>query len=203
MAASLLFYFTGQDVIMKPALTFFVFYFLFTGSIAQIVQFQGETIEITVDDHIACVKGEYYLKNLLKEFKQQSLIYPFIVSDELPFPDSIRIFIKPDSTLIPFKIIPGAIAFSVLLDPQSITCFCVTYFQKTPGHQMEYLLTSTRQWKKPLEFATYIVKLPLQSKIEDFSLEYNELIRKNGEQIFIVRRKNYMPVDNLRLKWKD
>lgn len=203
MAALLLFYFTGQDVIMKPALTFFVFYFLFTCSIAQIVQFQGETIEITVNGHIACVKGEYYLKNRLGQFKQQSLIYPFIVRDELPFPDSISVFLMSDSTFLPFKIIPGAIAFSVLLDPQSVTCLCVTYFQKTPGHQMEYLLTSTRQWKRPLEFATYIVKLPLQSKIEDFAPEYDQLIRKNGEQILIVRRKNYMPEDNLRLKWRD
>jgi hypothetical protein len=188
---------------MKPALTFFVFYFFFTGSIAQTVQFQGGTIEITVKEHIACVKGEYYLKNLLKEFKQQSLIYPFIVKDELPFPDSIRVYLLPDSVFIPFKIIPGAIAFSILLDPQSVTCFCVTYFQKTPGHLMEYLLTSTRQWKRPLEFATYIVRLPLQSMIEDFSPEYDQLIRKNNEQILIVRRKNYMPQDNLRLKWKD
>ena len=69
--------------------------------------------------------------------------------------------------------------------------------------KMEYLLTSTRQWKRPLEFATYIVKLPLQSKIEDFSLEYDQLIWKNGEQILTVRRKNYMPEDNLRIKWRD
>lgn len=188
---------------MKPALIFFVFYFLFTSSIAQTVQFQGETIEITIHDHVACVKGEYYLKNNLKQFKQQSLIYPFIIRDELPFPDSIRVFLLPDSVIIPFKYIPGAIAFSVLLDPKSTICFCVIYIQKTPRHLMEYLLTSTRRWKEPLEFATYIVKLPLQSKIEDFLPQYDQLIKENGEQIFIVRRKNYMPEDNLRLKWKN
>lgn len=178
--------------------------FLFCGvfwqfPFAQSLQFFGEKIEITVHDEHAEVRGEYHFKNNSNQTVQRTLFYPFEINEDLPYPDSISVM--HDEKAISFNLQNDGIGFSVTIPPENISVYEVFYSQKTPARKMEYILTTTQRWQKPLHFAEYILKMPLNLQLTYLSLTDPEWEIKDNYKIYRIHKTNYMPTANFRVEW--
>lgn len=78
----------------------------------------------------------------------------------------------------------------------------VFYSQKALANQCEYILTSTREWNRPLQFARYIIKIPEDMHLVYISMDYQEEKIQNNQHIYSISRVDFMPKENLKIVWK-
>jgi len=184
----------------KTIYILFLYYgVLLQSAFAQSLQFWGEKIEITIHEEHAEVRGEYHFKNSSSHSVQRTLFYPFMIKEDLPYPDSISVM--HDAESISFNRQNDGIGFSVTIPPESICVYEVFYSQKTPAQKMEYILTTTQRWQKPLSFAEYILKMPLNLQLKYLSLTNPEWEIKDNYKIYRIYKTNYMPTTNFMVEW--
>lgn len=172
-------------------------------SFAQAPQFFREKIEVIVEKEDYCqLKGIYYFKNISEKIIEQVLFYPFVINDELPYPDSIKVVNMRDNKPVPFTKSKKGIFFSIQIPPKSIYAYNVNYYQKTPACSMEYILTTTKTWNRPLDQAEFIIKIPLSFNLISLSMKFNKKVDTGDKTIYYIIRKNFMPETNLLIKWE-
>ena len=168
----------------------------------QSIQFIREKIELHIFDSYSHVKGTYYFQNIGSENTSQNLYYPFVVNNDLPYPDSISIRDSLTNKIIDCKYSDLGVTFALQVPAKSIVIYTVHYYQRTPANMMEYILTTTQRWKQPLIKAEYLITAPLHLKIKFLSMQF-ELLKKNKERTFYFNKEiNFMPVENIIIKWK-
>lgn len=168
----------------------------------QSLQFYGEKIEICIQGEYAQVSGEYYFRNNTSRPLRHTLYYPFVINQDLPWPDSISVYQVSEKKSISYREAKAGILFMLVVPPNSMDIYKVTYRQRTPGGKMEYILTTTQKWGHPLVFAEYNISLPEEYKLIDFSITPDSRQVINHEQIIKINRQNYLPTKNLKLYWE-
>jgi hypothetical protein len=168
---------------------------------AQSLQFWGEKIEVTIYNHHADVWGEYHFKNNSSNTVHQTLYYPFVVNPHLPYPDSIAVTSHSQRSPIPIRKSNNGIYFPVSIAPHQPAIYKVFYSQATTASQMEYVLTTTQGWHKPLVWTEYQVKIPLFLRLKYLSLTNPEIELTDKYKIYRVHKINYMPNVNLKVAW--
>ena len=168
----------------------------------QALQFYGEKIEVCIQGEYAQVTGEYYFKNNTSRSLHQAMFYPFVINQDLPWPDSISIYLVSEKKSITYREAKAGILFMIVVPADSMVIYKVTYRQRTPGRKMEYILTTTQKWGHPLVFAEYNLSLPEEYKLMDISLTPDSRQVINHKQIIKINRQNYLPTKNLKLYWE-
>ena len=181
---------------------FLLSWVIYQNADVQPLQFLGEKIEVTIHEKYAEVRGQYHFQNRAKQEISRTLFYPFVINENLPYPDSISVIRVQDEKIIPFKQQISGVHFSIIIPPESSTIYQVFYLQKTPVCKMEYILTTTQRWKEPLSFAEYIIKLPQSFLLKNFSLNPSEKEIHGDYQTYRVVKTNYMPDSNLIVEWE-
>lgn len=168
---------------------------------AQPIHFFQEKIEVEINSDYCSIKGIYYFKNLSSQEIRRTLYYPFVVNNELPFPYKIQVKDLINSKNIPFRISDKGIYFPINVNSDSISVYQVIYYQKASGNKIEYILTTTQKWRRPLEHAVYIIKMPVDYKMKYLSISpYKKEIR-GGQKILSCKKLNFMPDKNLIIQW--
>jgi hypothetical protein len=168
----------------------------------QPLNFYREEIEVQVEEHTCFVTGTYYFKNNTSESVEQSLYYPFVVNDSLPFPDKVSVRQANSDRTVSCSRADKGIYFTIQLQPRSIGVYEVSFRQKTPFGFMEYILTTTSQWHTAFERAQYRVRVPKTHRLTFLSLN-GSIKEQRGEQvIYTVRKEKYLPAQNLVIHWQ-
>jgi hypothetical protein len=175
---------------------------LFIPLSAKNIQFQGEQIEITVEENQVQVTGTYYLYNHAPYSLPSTLYYPFVVDDRLEYPDSINVTISANNRELAYRPESSGIFFSIPFLPEQSITLTVFYSQRTRTNQFEYILTSTKEWNWPLQFASYILKIPKDKRLIYLSLDYQTMTEQENTQVYSVLRSDFMPQENLKIIWK-
>ncbi len=158
--------------------------------------FIKEYITITVYRDYCVLEGDYLFDNPNKI--STKLVYPFVINDHLNFPDSI--FVRDqDGERIPYETKSSGIEFPF----QKQSFFNAYYRQKTDNQYFEYILTSTQNWGKPLEEMTFQINIPEYLNLTELSLSYNTLEKKDSFTTYTIKRKNYMPKENIIIQWSE
>ena len=182
--------------------SFLLCLFIFWQNIpAQVIQFWGEKIEITIHGASAAVRGQYYFVNQSDQTVPQTLFYPFMINENLPFPDSISVQQKNQPENLPYQRQNAGVFFSIFIPARDTIVNSVYYLQKTPAKIMEYILTTTERWKEPLSFAEYTIRLPQPLTLKYLSMYPSEKSVSGEYQIFKILKNNYLPQTNLIIKW--
>ena len=168
----------------------------------QSLQFYGEKIEFRIQGEYAQVTGEYYFKNNTSRSLHQAMFYPFVINQDLPWPDSISIYLVSEKKSITYREAKAGILFMIVVPADSMVIYKVTYRQRTFGRKMEYILTTTQKWGHSLVFAEYSISLPEKFKLLDISLTPDSRQVINHKQIIKINRQNYLPTKNLKLYWE-
>lgn len=187
---------------MKISATYIVLLLLFTTLSAQNIQFQGEQIKIKIGDDQVQVTGTYYFYNPSYYPVSRTLYYPFVVDTRLEYPDSIHVSLSSVDHSLAYRSESDGIFLSIPFLPEQLITLTVFYSQKTLANQFEYILTTTREWHRPLQFANYIIQIPKDSEVTYLSLDYQEIKYQGNYQIYHIRRSDFMPSENLKIIWK-
>jgi len=171
--------------------------------LGQSLQFYGEKIEISILGENALVTGEYYFRNNTSQSIRRTLYYPFVINQNLPWPDSISVYQVSEKKSLTFRKAKEGVLFTLQVPADSTIIYKVTYRQRTPSRKMEYILTTTQKWGRPLVFAEYSIILPEDFKLSDISLAPDSHQEINHKQTIKINRQNYLPTKNLILNWKN
>lgn len=95
------------------------------------------------------------------------------------------------------------ILFQIQVQPKDTVVIQVDFTQQTPYKVMEYILSTTSEWKSPLKEADYIIKLPDNLQLVNSSLGYDSTKNENKFNYFYLHKKNFMPEKNLIINWRE
>lgn len=119
----------------------------------QPLRFCQEKIEMKVRGEFCVLTGTYYFRNGSAVGIDQSLYYPFIVTDALPMPDSVAVKDVNDNRPLAYTPAENGICFQIHIPPRGVSIYQVSYRQQTRFNFMEYILTTTAAWNRPLGVA--------------------------------------------------
>lgn len=141
---------------------------------AQPLDFFRETIQITVKDSSCVLSGMYYFRNTGEAPIRRMMFYPFPVSEGFPYPDSVEVVNLSNDEKTPFKKTEKGGYFPIKISSKDTTIYRIIYHQQTPSNKMEYILTTTKHWRKPFEQAEYVLKMPVKYELLFTSIKFDE-----------------------------
>ncbi|MEO0069780.1 MAG: hypothetical protein ABIK18_03190, partial [candidate division WOR-3 bacterium] len=122
------------------------------------VHFTREEVAITIHPGIMEIKGNYHILSSAKNAISVIFFFPFPLDSIIQYPDSIAIFgyqfTKTDS----------GVSFKKRFRPQSEDSFYVYYRQPLRGNSARYIVTTIRRWKRPVDLASFTVRVPIKFK---------------------------------------
>jgi len=167
----------------------------------QLPQFAGEKIEITIHDNYCSVKGTYTFRNNHSESIKRMLFYPFPIDSTLLFPDSIKISNVKKNKNISFVDAKTGIYFPIDVPAGKTVVYQVFYTQQTCTNKFEYILTSTQSWNRPLDFAEFIIKIPVELELKLLSYKSDSMEKVNHFNVYKFHKEKFMPTKNLLVEW--
>lgn len=182
---------------MKP-LSLFAFVPLLAGTALAggQVEFSSERIEMSIRGNTLTINGIYHFTNPNPEPVRVTMLYPFPIDATHPFPHAIRV--KP----IAYRKVKDGITWTVEAGPNGKPAVDVVYSQKCWERSAKYILTTTQAWGKALKQAEFIVRVPSSFKEVTLSYSPDSLKVINGEQVFYLTKKDFLPEKDLEIRWK-
>lgn len=167
------------------------------------IMFTSENIKIRLDGNLAVVEGDYTFYNPNPEMKlANTLVYPFPVTPELPFPDSIGVFTEYNQPLN-FVESTKSILFRIQVNPAQTKKVTVKYWQPVPHNKFEYILTTTQKWGMPLKRATFTIDLNKELLMQNISYDSPEKVMNESYTTYVIDRENFCPDRNLIIEWEE
>jgi hypothetical protein len=176
---------------------------LSTGNLcSQVPNFIQERIDVFVHKDYAEIEGIYYFYNPHTTPTQNSFYYPFVLNENLKYPDSISAAYLKTGEKINFRKSKSGIHFVLSIAPGDTCIYKVYYRQKVKTSQMEYILTTTKQWRKPLSYAEYYIHLSSNLQLKDSSYKFDLVGETASSKTYFLKKKNFMPDKNLVVSWR-
>jgi len=162
------------------------------------VRFPREFIDVHVyPDHVR-VEALYVYKNPFPFPVIQGFHYPLPVDDKHPMPEDVYAeVLGPDARVIPVKHIYGRHLFEAYFHGSEESTVLVTYDQPSLDRTGTYIITSTKEWKRPLDYALYRI---FSHGVRITSCNYALMKHKEGYQYF--ERNDFMPRENWHFTWE-
>lgn len=173
-----------------------------TNIFAQSPDFFRERIEIGIHHNACDVTGTYYLKNSSEQDMMRMFYYPVVVNDQIDFPDSVRVTKRISGDKIKYIVSERGVSFTLNIPAKSIIVIDVYYHQKISGNAFEYILLTTKNWHKPLDFAEYQITIPADMKITQISYPFKKAFLKNGRSVYTLEKKDFEPDKNIIIRWE-
>ncbi len=164
-------------------------------------EFTGENVTITIAPPRVTVEGTYTFYNAGDEPEKLELNYPFPRGPGLGKPENISVRDAGGGD-IPFSWKRHDVAFEVTVPPQSEAVVSVAYEQRFDGCEYKYILTSTRDWQRPIGKAVFAVEVPPQLAPVEGSSALKEVPAREGVVRYELRRDDFYPDVDLVLHWK-
>jgi len=186
--------------------SFIVFIMIFTFSSlvnGQHLSFYKERIEIKINTNHCIVKGIYHFKNSGSLPVIRTIFYPFSDNYNITMADSIRVYDLSQDKPLSFTRNNKNIFFELKIPPDTNRIIEVTFSQNTPDMIMEYILLTTKQWKRPLEKAEYVIKLNSNFILKKLSIDYDYKSVSKDFNIYYITKTDFMPEQNLLVKWEN
>jgi hypothetical protein len=188
---------------IRIRLNIFVFLLCTSIVLGQSINFKKEIIEIKIQDGYCILTGNYFFENNELDNTESLIYYPFVINNSLPYPDSISVFNFSTQQLTSYQKIKNGISFNVKIEPESITQIKVIYKQKVTDNYFEYILTTTLDWKKPLESAEFNILLPHSCLNQYISYKEDSIINLKNFICYTLTKTNFLPEKNLIIRWEN
>jgi len=163
---------------------------------AQNISFYKEHITFKIENGYFHVNGTYYLKNNQNASNQIALFYPFPVDTLYSKADSLTIYcMEKNQEITDYKLGDRGVLFTCEVD--SVVTLLISYQQKLNCNEARYLLTTTKQWMKPLEEATFELIVPDEIQITSFSYPPDRSLKIGNEMLYYWQKENFMPEEDM------
>ena len=167
------------------------------------IQFIQEKITIAVTDTVCTVHGDYHFWNPSNQpMDDFVLVYPFPVTPDMLYPDSITVTDRRSGQAVPYKNGDNSIAFRIDVPSAEEVIYTVTYHQPVRARRFEYVLQTTCHWQHPLALAEFEVRIPREWQLRYLSLDYDLLDETDTERVYTICREDFLPDTNLIIQWE-
>ena len=192
-----------SDLLLVGVLALFALYL--GSNLFSPVRFDREKIEIWATDGQIQVRGLYHYRNRFPFPLTFSLGLPFPVDAAHPAPGAYSIAEITAGGADAQEIIPrnyrGDVVFRLWFAPRQEKWIRVDYVQQFLRSEGRYILLTTRQWNRPLDFGEYILHLNDNSEL---AASNYELRTELGEQepSYSFQRRNFYPSEDWSFSWR-
>jgi hypothetical protein len=164
------------------------------------IRFQKEHIKVFVGSKSIRVQGLYTFVNPDPAPRREALFYPIPVDSLHPPQDYVLVRIGNRS--IPTKNMEGGVGFGVEVPGSGSLAVEVIYEQTCLDRSGCYILTSTAEWKAPLEHASFEIHVPDSIEIEWMAYDAGAKDAGRKERVYAFSRDDFMPEKDLCLRWR-
>ncbi len=170
--------------------------------LSRTLSFEKEKIRINIHDNEYRLIGDYYFKNNSSQQIRTMIYYPIGKRKNLPFPHYFKVTDLIRNENIQFHADSGGIRFMVMVPAYNIRTYRVEYHQKTLAKELEYILTTTALWGKPLKSADFEISLPEKFTLHSLSLPFQRKKVTKSKTIYFIHEENFLPQKNLIIQWR-
>lgn len=161
---------------------------------SQGVIFFGEDITFRLDKEYFIVDGIYCFFNETDKPVEKIIYYPFPSHNTTGEVDSISIYnISEQKEENALEISDNGFRYLLMIAANDTTIYRIGYRQRVRISCVKYILTSTAEWNKPLEWAKYKLVADDKAEINKFSYEPDRSYQFDNEKIFYWERRNFLP----------
>lgn len=164
-------------------------------------EFTGEEVTITLEPERARVAGVYRFHNPAEKPQTLKLRYPFARGPEFGDPENVVVR-DAAGTSLPYRWQRGDVEFDLAVPPRAEARVSVSYEQDCYADKFTYILTSTREWRRPIEEAAFVVEAPYQLAPVKCPYKLEEAAAREGLVRYELRRENFYPDVDLTLHWR-
>ena len=177
--------------------------FLACGHCIAGIVFQKEAITATIAacDTLA-IEGIYFFVNSDADAMSAMIYYPFPIDTALEYPHRVAVVRLSNRQAIPYVKTQKGITWQELIPPRTVDSIQVIYRQKALHPNGRYILTTTQNWKRPLERAEFIVITPAGITLKYWSFQSDSVCMRNGNIMYHALQKNFLPESDMLLEWK-
>jgi hypothetical protein len=170
------------------------------GAVAQSLQFAREELTVVVSGSYCDVTAFYTFHNPTNSPMRQQLFYPLPAHQ--PFPDSLSVADLAAGTVVPYTVSTKGISFEIDCAPHTDRTYCIRFRQRTPQQSIEYILTTTRAWARPLEHARFVFVIPCEYALTASSFPPDRQTDQDGARTYTIEKREFMPDRDLTVRWK-
>ncbi len=163
------------------------------------VRFTREWITVTVRPEACAVSGVYEYTNPWFLPLTQGLSVPFPTDENHPAPATVRVSrVDPATGLsegeLPVRWLGGRHHITLRVPARSRIRMRVDYVQRSTDRSGTYILTTTRPWRRPLDFGEYRIRP------ECVNLTFSNYVLDGKDGLSFARRA-FMPAEDWRYSW--
>jgi hypothetical protein len=167
---------------------------------AQPIRFSKESLLITLADNSFSFSGLYFFDNPGPAVVRRALFYPLIKSGSPP--DSVSVVMVSGGPSVPFAAEPSGISFIVEVPPCSTKAYRIGFHQRALSGSLEYILTTTAEWGRPLDRMTINIWVPESISVKRVSMKPNIVRKARIGSTMTIDRQHFMPDRNLVIEWE-
>jgi hypothetical protein len=171
-------------------------------AVAQSLQFAREEVSFAVFDSSCNVTADYTFRNISDLSIRQTLFYPLPVHQSQPFPDSLTVVDAATGAAVPYAASANGISFAITIAPRVERRYGVRFTQRTPLRSLEYILTTTRAWARPLDYAKFSVTMSSVSVLASSTFRPDRQTVGNGKRVYVIEKRQFMPDCDLVIRWE-
>jgi hypothetical protein len=176
-------------------------YFFYKRHAASRPTFAGEEVTIKLAPDRAYVTGVYRFRNPGEKTRSLKLRYPFARGPEVGEPENISVRDGAGRD-VPFSWKRHDVAFEVEVPARGETAVTVSFEQACSGCEYTYILTSTRNWRRPIDEARFAVVVPVQMAPVNCPYDWEEVPAAESLVRYEFAREDFYPDIDLTLRWK-
>jgi len=165
------------------------------------IDFFREDLTFNLYAEVFAVDGLYYFRNKTATEMKKVLFYPFPDVGRYGRITTISITPEDDTTSMLITTTSKGAFFLLNIPPNAEATYRIKYGQNVISNRVMYIITTTQQWKKPFETASYSLTFPPDVTIESFSIPPDSIHRSTEKTTCYWKRKSFMPDRDFIFTW--
>ncbi len=166
-------------------------------------RFTAERVEVTLSEGRVAVHGCYTFHMPGQRPWRGRIGYPILVDAEQKAPAVVQLDGKARLPVRCRTSTRCAAVFSLGLAAGETRTVSVDYEQQISGYRVSYLIVSARRWKRPLEHAEFVVRIPATWRHVDLSYPVDEKSVEGDQRTLRFERSHFRPEGDLVVTWSE
>ena len=168
------------------------------------LRFDREYVTVEPSQGRTRVVGLYYFRNESDEPLVTAIRYPFPVDRHHVMPFRIRVWAQKGEALEPLGFVhtDSSVSWRMSFGPGEEKIVRVEYVQEIKKNHAIYIVTTTKEWGKPIRLAEFEFRVP--AHLEDVQLSFTpDRAEVSGDTvIYYLRAIDFLPDADLTLTWR-
>jgi hypothetical protein len=164
------------------------------------LRFRSEHIQVFVRAKSIRVQGLYTFVNAEPAPRRETLFYPIPVDSLHPPQDYVLVRIGDGA--VRTKPLGNGVVFAVDVPANGSLDVEVIYEQTCLDGSGCYILTTTAEWKEPLEHASFEIHVPDSIEIDWMAYDADSERAGRKGRVYAFSREDFMPEKDLCLRWR-